>query len=197
MEVFYWVRFMLYYIMKLREKGRIDMSTEKDILFVIAFDGFRDEEYAEPKAVLEKAGYRVVTASTMIGVATGKLGMRVTVDLEYRGLSAVDYGAIVFIGGPGSPGYWEDDEAHRLLREAAGAEIVIGGICSASVTLAKAGVLRNKRATVWPGNADEFEPLVGNYTAASCERDGLVVTANGPGAADAFGRGLFAVLSRG
>ena len=169
--------------------------SDKDVLFVIAYEGFRDEEYAEPKAILEQAGYRVVTASTSSGTATGKLGMKATVDLEYRGQSATDYAAVVFIGGPGSPGYWEDDEAHRLLREAVGAEKVVGGICSAGVTLARAGVLRKKRATVWPGDADIFSPLVGEYTAASCERDGLVVTANGPGAADEFGRALAAVLA--
>lgn len=167
----------------------------KEILFVIAFEGFRDEEYAEPKSILEKAGYRVITASTGTGTAHGKLGMKASVDLEYRGQSASDYAAVVFIGGPGSPGFWEDDEAHRLLREAVGAERVIGGICSASVTLAKAGVLRKKKATVWPGDADVFAPLVGEYTAASCECDGLVVTANGPGAAEEFGRTLAAILS--
>ena len=34
---------------------------DKQILFIIAFEGFRDEEYEEPRKVFEKAGYKVVS----------------------------------------------------------------------------------------------------------------------------------------
>jgi len=165
------------------------------ILFVIAFQWFRDEEYAAPKAMLEEAGFQVITASTAVGTAIGKFGMETTVDIEYSDASAADYEAIVFIGGPGSPGYWDDPVAHRLLRSAAASDKIVAGICSGCVTLAKAGVLKNRRATVWPGDADVFRPLVGKYTASACERDGLFVTAHGPDAADQFGRALVELLT--
>jgi protease I len=166
----------------------------KKVLFVIAFQGFRDEEYAEPKRILEGHGVGIVTASTAVGTATGKLGLETPVDVPYGDQQAVDYDAVVFIGGPGSPCYWEDPAAHRLLRDAAAAGKIIGGICSAALTLAKAGILSGKRATVWSGDAEAFRPLVGKYTAAECEIDGNCITANGPGAADAFGMALAEAL---
>ncbi len=44
----------------------------KKIAMFIAFQGFRDEEYAEPKKALEAAGHKVVTVSTAKGEAKGK-----------------------------------------------------------------------------------------------------------------------------
>lgn len=169
--------------------------SNKKVLFVIAFEGFRDEEYAEPKRILTDNGIQVVTASTGSGTARGKLGMEATVDCTYDTQRASDYDAVVFIGGPGSPGYWDDPKAHALLQDAAAAGKVIGSICSAGVTLAKAGVLRDKRATVWAGDGDVFRPLVGEYTEAAVEVDGRCVTGNGPRSAQDFGQALLKALN--
>lgn len=168
---------------------------EKKVLAVIAFRGFRDEEYAVPKQLLEKAGFRVVTVSTERGTATGKLGMTAAVDMLYTEAAAEDYAAVVFVGGPGSPGYWDDPAAHAFVRKMAAAGKVVAAICSACVTLAKAGVLQGRRATVWPGDGEVLRPLVGEYTAAVCERDGNFLTANGPAAAGRFGETLVGMLA--
>lgn len=168
---------------------------EKKVLAVIAFRGFRDEEYDVPKKSLEAAGFRVVTASTERGTASGKLGMSATVDILHTEAVADDYAAVVFVGGPGSPGYWDDPVAHDLIKRMAAAGKVVAAICSACVTLARAGVLAGRRATVWPGDGELLRPLVGEYTAAECERDGNFLTGNGPGAAKRFGETLVGMLS--
>jgi len=165
------------------------------IVLIIAQEGFRDEEYAEPKRILGEAGHEVLTASRARGTAVGKLGMRTQAELALGELAAPDFDAIVCVGGPGSPQFWDDAQVHALLRDGLARGKVIGGICSAAVTLARAGVLRGKRATVFPGDADELKPHVGQYTAASCERDGLCVTANGPAAAGEFGSAIRAMLA--
>jgi len=164
------------------------------VAFIIANQGFRDEEYTVPRDRLEAAGHSVVTASTATGPATGKLGMVTEVDLALPDLDVHDFAAIVCIGGPGSPQFWDDHLVHDLLREALREGLVLGGICSAAVTLAKAGVLAGRRATVWPGDGEILAPLVGTYTAAECEVDGRCITANGPTAAAAFGDALVAAL---
>jgi len=163
---------------------------DKKVLFVIAFEGFRDEEYIRPKQILEQKGVTVVTASTQMGTASGKLGMQVPVDILYTKADLDEYHGLIFIGGPGSPGYWEDAAAHLMLRGAASSGKLVAGICSACVTLAKSGVLTDRRATVWAGDASILKPLVGQYTAATCEEDGLFITANGPDAAEEFGEKL-------
>ena len=60
---------------------------------------------------------------------------------------------------------------------------VIGAICAApGVILANTGALSGKNYTCFPG----FEVSEGNYTAAKVERDGNLVTGNGPAAAAEF-----------
>lgn len=160
------------------------------VLFVIAYEGFRDEEYAEPRRILEENGVKVETASTQLGTAQGKLGMQAPVDRLYDQVDAADWDGVVFVGGPGSSGFWDDPVAHKLIRDMSQAGKVTAAICSACVTLAKAGVLKGRRATVFPGDKDEFAPLVGDYTAADCEVDGIFITATGPGSAEQFGNEL-------
>ncbi|MDR2733125.1 MAG: DJ-1/PfpI family protein [Spirochaetota bacterium] len=166
------------------------------IVLIIAQEGFRDEEYAVPRRILADAGHEVRTASRARGVAMGKLGMRTEAEFALDELKAADFGAIICVGGPGSTQFWDDAPLHTLLCEGLAQGKIIGGICSAAVTLARAGVLQGKRATVFPGDADEFKPYVGQYTAGTCERDGLCVTANGPAAAEEFGNTIRDALQR-
>lgn len=165
-------------------------------LFIIARQGFRDEEYEIPKRLLEQAGHSVVTASTAVGTAIGKLGLKTRVDLALCDLVIEDYACVVLVGGPGSTQFWDDKFVHSLLRHAAAKGLIVAAICSAAVTLAKSGILSGRRATVFPGDADVFRPLVGTYTAVSCEIDGRYVTADGPKSADAFGQALVRLLGR-
>jgi len=160
------------------------------IVLIIAEEGFRDEEYDVPKRILTEAGHEVVTASSVRGEARGKLGMTAQVDRAIGELKPEDCDAIACIGGPGSPKFWDDACVHALLRAGQANGAIVAGICSAAVTLARAGVLKGRRATVYPGDAELLIPHVGRYTAAACEQDGRCVTANGPGAAAAFGEAI-------
>ncbi len=83
-----------------------------------------------------------------------------------------------------------------MLRLAVSEGKVVAGICSACVTLAKAGILKGKRATVYPGDAQTFTPFVGEYTASDVEQDGLLITANGPGAAEKFGTAVLELINQ-
>ena len=67
-------------------------------LMIIAQQVFRDEEYTEPKAILESSGVNVTTASRTAGTAEGKLGMVATVDVGLADVDPEEYDAVVFIG---------------------------------------------------------------------------------------------------
>src|SRR3989339_350786 len=126
----------------------------KKTLMIIAHEMFRDEEYAEPKAVLEKAGFQVTTASSQPGEATGRFGLKAKVDLTLDKVKVDDYDAVLFIGGPGSHGYYHDPLAHRTAKEAVEQGKVLGAICAAPGILANAGLLKGKNATVHEGDAE-------------------------------------------
>lgn len=166
------------------------------VLMVIAPQNFRDEEYARPREILESAGYAVIVASRSRETARGMLGMRVRPDLLLSEARAADYDAVVFIGGSGAQTCWDDPEAHRLAQEAAEGGKVVAAICIAPVILARAGVLEGKQATVFdpPSLCAELTAHGATCTGASVQRDGRIVTASGPQAAEDFARSILAAL---
>jgi protease I len=97
-----------------------------------------------------------------------------------------DYDCIVFIGGVGATVYFDDPLAHSIASEAAAAGKVVAAICVSPVTLARAGVLQGRRATVFPDYAAELENAGAMYTGEDVTVDGRIITANGPGAAEKF-----------
>jgi protease I len=168
----------------------------KKVLMVIAPKDFRDEELIDTKRVLEKAGAKVILASRITAESRGMFGARARPDIALDRARAADYDAVVFVGGSGSKVYFDDPAAQALAREAAGAGRLVGAICIAPSILAKAGLLRGRKATVWDDRGPSG-PFAGNlrdggatFTGEEVVRDGNFVTANGPKAAEKFGRML-------
>lgn len=162
----------------------------KTVLMVIAPETFRDEEYAHPKEVLESRGATIVTASTQASTCTGKLGMTVEATLAVSEADALDYDAVVFVGGAGAKVFFDDPFAHALARAARRSKRVLGAICIAPSILARAGLLHG-----WPVSAFESqkEDLVEHgalWTGEPVTVVGHVITANGPEAAYDFGLAL-------
>jgi protease I len=158
----------------------------KNILMIIAHQDFRDEEYQEPRQIFEAKGATITVASSSLEVAKGALGAQVKPDLLLKDAAVGDYDAIVFVGGPGAQEYWDDPVAHAIAQDAVAQGKVLAAICIAPATLAKAGVLRGKNATVFSSEAEALKARGANYTGAGVERDGLIITANGPKAATKF-----------
>lgn len=162
---------------------------ERNILFVIAPEGFRDEEYFEPKHVLEEKGFDVTTASTIKGTVVGKLGGNAEVDVTLDEINPDDFQALLFAGGPGANIFQKDQSVHELIMTFFNEEKLIGAICVAPTILAYSGVLQGKNATVWndKDNLKILEENGCNYIELSVIRDGNIITANGPESAIEFG----------
>ncbi len=168
------------------------------ILMVIAQDQFRDEELAEPRKIFLDEGAEVVVASTAAGVAKGMLGARCQPDAQVCDVNPAHYDAIVIVGGMGSPTYlWENTTVHRLLQQMDKDEKVVAGICLSGAVLAKAGVLKNKEATVWPCTESLAALAEGEarYLKKPVVFDGRTVTAVGPEAAHDFGQTIVEKLA--
>jgi len=165
--------------------------TNKKIAMVIAFKDFRDEEYFVPKQVFENNGAEVKTVSSEKGIAIGADGGEVEVDFLLADVNPAEFDAIVFIGGPGALKYLDNEDSYRVAQETISVNKVLGAICVSPVVLAKAGVLNNKKATVWTSPLDKSAAKTlkengANYQAEMVVRDGLIVTGNGPAAAEEF-----------
>lgn len=167
---------------------------EKSVLMVIARKDFRDEEYQKPRQILEEKNIRVSTASSSTSPSTGVKGLTVTPDLLLDQVDANNFQAVVFVGGGGSREYFHNVKAHALAREMFEASKTVAAICIAPVILANSGILKGKRATVFPSETKSLIAGQAQYTGTEVEKDGNIITANGPDAAENFGRVLLAAL---
>ncbi|MCL5292066.1 MAG: DJ-1/PfpI family protein [Actinobacteria bacterium] len=166
----------------------------KKVLMIIAPKNFRDEEYLRPRKILENAGASVTVASATTAEVTGMLGLKVKPDLRLTDVKVDDYDAVVFIGGGGASAYYDDQTALSIAKKAAGSKIV-GAICIAPQILANAGVLQGKKATVFASQIESLKAKGANFTGAGVERDGNIITADGPGSAGEFGDAILNAIT--
>lgn len=168
--------------------------TGKKVVMIIAPENFRDEELIEPQDVLVEKGAEVKVASLSLDVAKGMLGVRVRPDMLVGDIKPEDWDAIILVGGSGASVYWEDSTVHSLLKQAVFQEKILGAICIAPVTLSKAGILAGKKATVYKSEENRLRDGGAQCTGKNVERDGKLITANGPSAAREFGNSIAQAL---
>lgn len=171
----------------------------KKILLVIASQNFQPVEYGTTRDVLESSGVEVVVASDKPGEAIATDNTKVKVDVVLDKVDVRNYDGVFFIGGGGALEYLDNQESNRILNEAVVHQIPYGAICISPRILAKANVLTGKKATGWDMDdelADIFARNNVEYIREPVVVDGTVVTANGPGAAEEFGRRIAEVVSQ-
>jgi protease I len=166
-------------------------------VFIIAAENFQDDEFAQPLGILKNNGIAVTVASTTLKEAVGMNGSKVKPDMLLKDVKAVNFDAVVFIGGSGAVQYIDDPVAHKLAKDAVARGKIVGAICLAPMILAKAGVLKDKKATVYPSEGDKLKVCSVDYTAKPVQIDGNIVTADGPKSAASFGRALVMLLKGG
>lgn len=166
-------------------------------LLIVAQENYHPIEYAVPKKILEEAGVEVVVASKEVGQCVDKEGNTTEATVALREVSVDDYDAIVFVGGSGARNYQQDEEAHAVAKAAVEHDKVLAAICIAPTILAYASVLNGKKATVHTGDGVADSVLRDNgaeFVDEAVVVDGKIITANGPPAADDFGRKIVEVL---
>lgn len=158
----------------------------KRILMIIASKNFRDEELLVPKASFEKSGFEVTVASSSLSPSRGMLGATVKPVILVKDARVDDYDAVVFVGGNGASEYWQDKTAHAIAQGFASQGKITAAICIAPVTLANAGLLKGKKATVWPPEVGQLTEQGVLTVPDDVVQDGQFITANGPKAAAHF-----------
>ncbi len=167
----------------------------KKVVMIIAPQNFRDEELFEPKQILTEKGAEVKVASASLEMAGGMLGAEIQPDMLISDIEPDQWDAIILIGGTGASRYWEDSSIHSMLNEAVKQNKIVGAICIAPVTLANAGILSGKRATVFISERQRLADKGADCTLKDVQRDGNIITASGPPAARGFGEAIAEALS--
>ncbi|MDI6839281.1 MAG: DJ-1/PfpI family protein [bacterium] len=171
----------------------------KNILMVIAHNNFRDDEYQIPREFFEDLGAKLVVASSDTTPAIGMFKLKVKPDILLTQVTIADFDALVFVGGSGITEYWDSKEVHTLVDIAFKSNKVVGAICIAPIILARAGILKGKKATVWESVETKriFNEEGVKYTRLPVVTSGNIVTANGPQAAKLFTESIVNLLIKG
>jgi len=171
----------------------------KSVLIIVAQDGFKDVEYGTTRSVLEGAGAKITVASNKAGLCKGVDGLEIKSELGF-GSGKIDlssYSAVVLIGGPGTIKYfYHNKDIIALVKDAQSQDKVIGAICLAPGVVAEAGILNGKKATVFDSSDARklFDDNGVKYTGDAITVEGKIITANGPSAAEDFGKRLVELL---
>jgi protease I len=185
---------------ELSEKGgenkEVEMQNLGKVLMVVAPKNFRDEEYQKPRQVLEQAGFEIEVASRGVLEAEGMFGTKAKIDKDITQINIDDYLGVIFVGGTGAAVYFEDQNALNLAKTAFEKGKVVGAICIAPSILANAGILEGKKATAFSTEQENLTLRRAQYTGEPVTVDGKIVTANGPGAAEEFGKRLVDKLTK-
>lgn len=122
-----------------------------NILMVVPKDQYQDEEFEKIKEGFEKGGQVVYVASTS-PVAKGMFrgtcytDMLITEAVE----EMEEFDALVLIGGLGCVEHmWNDTNLMELINKFNDSNKIVSSICLAGGALAKAGILKGKKATVF------------------------------------------------
>ncbi len=159
---------------------------KKASVAVLLAEGFEEIEAVVVIDILRRAQLEV--AAVAVGDSlqvTGSRGVKVEADLLLGEVAAERLDMVVLPGGmPGAANLAQSEAVLDLVGQMDRAGKHLGAICAAPIVLQAAGLLKNRRATVYPGFEDRLQGTL--YTGAAVEKDGHVITGKGPGAAFEF-----------
>jgi protease I len=166
---------------------------------VIAPEKFRDEELFEPLQVFQSKNIGTQVVSLTTGQHTGVLGKRITTTKTLDEVKTSDFDAIVIVGGSGSRKYlWNNNKLIDLLKEFNNEGKITAAICISPAILAQAGLLKNKKATVFLDDEAilELQKNGAIYIDENVIIDGKVVTGKNPESAREFGNAILKLLEK-
>lgn len=164
------------------------------MITVFLATGFEEIEAIAPIDIMRRAGLDVHTVSIEDSLmVNGTHGIPVQADLM---LDQVDFSKVDLMVLPGGlPGATNLDKCAALrdaLSQHARQGKAIAAICAAPMVLGHLGILKNRKATCYPGVEHELEGA--HCTGNLVEVDGNIITGKGPAAAFEFGYAIVELL---
>ena len=165
-------------------------------VLVVLAQGCEELEAVTIIDVLRRGGIDVVAAGLDDRAIEASRGVGLLPDTTLD--LALDMGAYEMVVLPGGMGGTNalaaDPRVTALLRDMAAADCYVCAICAAPLVLAKAGLLKGRAYTAYPGVVDNAGDSSVN-TGAAVEKDGKIITSRGPGTAMDFALCLVETLA--
>lgn len=155
-------------------------------IFVHLADGFEEMEALIPVDIWRRASFQVYTVSIMnTKTVTGSHNIPIIADLLFEEADYTTADMLFLPGGmPGTSNLNDHKGLRDKLIEFARSGKYLSAICAAPMILGHNNLLRNKKATCFPGY--EVDLLGANFTGNTVEIDENIITARGAGVAFEF-----------
>jgi len=169
----------------LLRKNKIIMAKVYEFLA----NGFEEVEALAPVDILRRGGVEVKMVSiTGSNLVESSHGVVVKADLLFENITDFSDADLLMLPGgmPGSKNLNEHEGVRKALKEQFEKGKRVAAICAAPLVLASIGLLKGKKATIYPG----METYLGEdaeYTGALVQEDGNVTTGAGPAASFPYG----------
>lgn len=171
-------------------------NPDRAVLVFLPQQLYSSEEFEPTLAQLTKTGLQTRLTSADTGVASSMSQVIVKPDVALREANVGDYAGLVLIGGSGAALYWRDSVLHARCREFAESGRVVAAIGIAPIALARAGVLRGRKATVFRDRSaiNWLKEEGARFSFKEVVVDRNIVTAVSAEQAQAFGRAVAAAV---
>jgi protease I len=178
-----------------KETSEMNAAGTKKVVLIVPSENFRDEELFNTQNALTDIKAQITIASSKMGIIKGMLGGKAEAEILIDDVDVNDYDAVVFIGGSGAKEYFNNKTALSMAQQAKEKGKILAAVCIAPTILANAGVLKGVKATSFPSEQGVLKKAGAVFTGADVERDGLIITGNGPKASEKFGKTIADALT--
>jgi protease I len=167
-------------------------TPDRTVLMYLPQQLFNEQEFEPALRRLSLAGIETRLAAADSGVAVSMSQLVVRLDLALRDVNVADYAGLVLIGGSGAALYWDDSLLQAKCREFAANGKVVAAIGIAPVALARAGVLKGRKATVFHDRAtvEWLRQAGAEFSFSGVVADRNIITAAPSEQARAFGQAV-------
>lgn len=157
--------------------------------YLFLANGFEITEAMAPLDVMRRAGLEVKTVGITGEMIQSSNGVSIKPDID---ISDITYdnidGAILPGGMPGTLNLKASDAVVECVKKCYNDGKLVASICAAPSIFGEMGLLRDRRATCFPGFEKALDGAV--HTGAHVETDGNVITSKGAGCALEFGHAI-------
>ena len=155
------------------------------ILFLMA-DGFEETEFVTPFDYWQRGGLNVTLASISDSLSvTGKCGLRIQADILLKDADLAAFDAVTLPGGGlGVKNLAASAAVESTIKQFDAQGKWLFAICAAPLVLSKAGILKDRKCTCFPGC--EGDLVCKQFLTDRVVVDGNVVTSCSAGSAEEF-----------
>lgn len=158
------------------------------MVYLFLADGFETIEALAPLDVLRRAKIEVQTVGVTGKVVYSSHQVPVTADLQLNEINTINLEGILLPGGGvGTENLKASPVLHQMIDYCVRNKLLVAAICAAPSILGDMGLLKDRRATAYPG----FQEGIGQVADDFVVKDGQFITARGAGVSIEFG---FAII---